>query len=52
MHDDEDRVDGRDLRPLREPGSDDLLARWVRERIERMVARALHGPDDGQADDG
>lgn len=34
---DEPRVDGQHLQPLREPGSDDQLSPEVRERIAEIV---------------
>jgi hypothetical protein len=34
----EDRVDGRDLKPLKEPGSDALLSKDVLARLARIIA--------------
>lgn len=37
LHRDDEPIDGSDLQPLDEPGSDELLSHEVRERIERIV---------------
>jgi hypothetical protein len=52
VQEDEPRVDGKDLLPLTEPGSDELLSDEVRERIAQVVRDwvAARGNNEGMSD--
>jgi hypothetical protein len=43
---DEERIDGRKLKALREPGSDDLLSEAAKVRIAEVVAEMVIGTRD------
>lgn len=49
IEEDEDRVDGRELRALSEPGSDDLLSDEVKARISEAIVDIEVGQDDDRA---